>query len=334
MSTTTPNLGLTKPAGSDLIDISVLNGNFDILDGSGILVFQTLTDLQTAFPNGYNRPVWVVADNDWYYWTGAVAINVSSVVATSTLTAIAPIISVPGNVNISSVLATMNAQAIAPIITIPGNITVSALAATVTTQALNPTLSIPSSINVSAVSAQSTTSANAPTVTATTTAAVTYLSMNGTSDYLKTPSLTFDEIDVDWYPMQNATTWDTYLDARTGVVNSYIQNDAANSDSYNASVWTSISINGGANQTSLNSNLIPRNTRSTAKFKLSTAGTDDVVFFTKYTIAEFMKGNLYDIKFYNAGVLVAHYDMSTGTVQDQSGNGKHATLTGGTFVTG
>jgi len=43
-------------------------------------------------------------------------------------------------------------------------------------------------------------------------------------------------------------------------------------------------------------------------------------------------GRLYDVKYYNGATLVAHYDMSTGTVQDVSGNGNHATLTGGTWV--
>jgi hypothetical protein len=169
LSTTTPNFGLTKPAGSDLIDISVLNGNFDILDGTGILVFQTFTDLMTTLPNGYSRPVWVVADNEWYYWTGALAVNVSSVIATSSITAIAPVVSIAGSITVASILATVNTQAIAPVIFVPGNITVSPIVATATAQALNPTLSIPSSVNVSALLAQSSTAANAPTVTATTT---------------------------------------------------------------------------------------------------------------------------------------------------------------------
>jgi hypothetical protein len=37
--------------------------------GSGVLVYQTLADLQTAYPNGINQPAWVVADNAWYYWS-------------------------------------------------------------------------------------------------------------------------------------------------------------------------------------------------------------------------------------------------------------------------
>jgi len=36
MSSTTPNLGLTKPATTDVVDITVLNGNFDILDNAAM----------------------------------------------------------------------------------------------------------------------------------------------------------------------------------------------------------------------------------------------------------------------------------------------------------
>jgi len=158
-----------------------------------------------------------------------------------------------------------------------------------------------------------------------------YLDMNGTSDYIKIPSLTFDEIVMDFHPEQN-NTWQTYLDARGGVENSYIQNNASMADAYNASVWTGIYVDGGAKQTALNNNLVPRNTRTNIRFTLTTVGTDDVSIFSKFDNTEFMKGKIYDIKFKNAGVLVAHYDMTKGNVQDQSGNGIHATLTGGTFV--
>lgn len=49
--------------------------------------------------------------------------------------------------------------------------------------------------------------------------------------------------------------------------------------------------------------------------------------------ASFTKGRIYNVKLYDSSSnLVAHYDMSTGTVQDQSGNGRHAILTGGTWV--
>lgn len=49
--------------------------------------------------------------------------------------------------------------------------------------------------------------------------------------------------------------------------------------------------------------------------------------------ASFTKGRIYNVKMYDSSSnLVAYYDMTTGTVQDQSGNGYHATLTGGTWL--
>jgi predicted 3-demethylubiquinone-9 3-methyltransferase (glyoxalase superfamily) len=40
--------------------------------GDGVQVFQTVADLEAAFPNGSTTPVWVVAENDWYYWDGVI----------------------------------------------------------------------------------------------------------------------------------------------------------------------------------------------------------------------------------------------------------------------
>jgi hypothetical protein len=40
--------------------------------GGGVLVFNTLSDLQAAHPNGNTQPAWVIAENDWYYWDGVV----------------------------------------------------------------------------------------------------------------------------------------------------------------------------------------------------------------------------------------------------------------------
>lgn len=59
--------------------------------------------------------------------------------------------------------------------------------------------------------------------------------------------------------------------------------------------------------------------------------TDTCTFFTN-TVSQFVYGNIYDIKLYQIDIIKAHIDTSTGTVLDQSGNGNHATLTGGTWV--
>ena len=55
------------------------NGNFTIDDvefagsgGGGVLVYNTLAELQTTYPNGHTQPAWVVVENDWYYWDGVI----------------------------------------------------------------------------------------------------------------------------------------------------------------------------------------------------------------------------------------------------------------------
>ncbi|KAA0766393.1 chitobiase/beta-hexosaminidase C-terminal domain-containing protein [Bacillus sp. SH5-2] len=41
--------------------------------GSGVLSYNTLSELQSAFPNGSDKPVWIVSENSWYYWEGTSA---------------------------------------------------------------------------------------------------------------------------------------------------------------------------------------------------------------------------------------------------------------------
>lgn len=40
---------------------------------NGILVYATVEDLQTAYPNGTDQPVWITSDKSWYYWDEPVA---------------------------------------------------------------------------------------------------------------------------------------------------------------------------------------------------------------------------------------------------------------------
>lgn len=47
----------------DNVNVLVIGGE------GGILSFQTSLDLRTAYPNGINQPVWIIAENSWYHWT-------------------------------------------------------------------------------------------------------------------------------------------------------------------------------------------------------------------------------------------------------------------------
>jgi chitodextrinase len=47
---------------------------------------------------------------------------------------------------------------------------------------------------------------------------------------------------------------------------------------------------------------------------------------------DYTKGIIYDVKFYNSGTLIAHYDMTTGTSNDMSGNENHAVVSGAEWL--
>lgn len=86
-------------------------------------------------------------------------------------------------------------------------------------------------------------------------------------------------------------------------------------------------VQGGRNQPT-----VPNNERVIIECRMSGTGTDNPNVFISYGGVDRVKGNIYRISFYNGDSLVADYDASTGTMDDQSGNGNHATLSGGTWL--
>jgi hypothetical protein len=48
------------------------NGGLNINLSGGTLSYNTLAELQAAYPNGIAKPVWIVEDKSWYYWNGAI----------------------------------------------------------------------------------------------------------------------------------------------------------------------------------------------------------------------------------------------------------------------
>jgi hypothetical protein len=63
--------------GAQVNKVTSVNGQIgDVVianSGTGILVFNTLADLQTAYPSGINQPVWIISDNAWYYWDAVIS---------------------------------------------------------------------------------------------------------------------------------------------------------------------------------------------------------------------------------------------------------------------
>lgn len=158
------------------------------------------------------------------------------------------------------------------------------------------------------------------------------ISMNGISDYIKLPLLTFDSIELTISVEPISGKWSYYIDARNGVSQGYLARNTVGNDSFGN--WSAIYIN-GVLKTNTTPN-IPLNNKTTIRAFLTSIATDDVNIFSNSSGSEKMKGIIYDIKLYNGISLVAHYDLTEqfiGTIiPDNSGNGKSATIYGGTWI--
>lgn len=157
-----------------------------------------------------------------------------------------------------------------------------------------------------------------------------YLSMDGIDDRLQLPSMTFTEVVVDMSAIRSTSSTKLYIDARTGVGFTYLQSNTNGTDSWSG--FNNVYVDGVSK--SNNTVMIPNNQRCLLRVVKTTAGTDDLTIFAQNSGAAntYVQGSLYDVKIYNGTTLQAHYNMTTGTVIDQSGNGRHATLTGGTWL--
>lgn len=156
------------------------------------------------------------------------------------------------------------------------------------------------------------------------------MQMDGVDDRLQLPSMTLTEIVLEMSAIRQTNAVKMYIDARTGISFCYLQSNTNGTDSW--STFNNVYVDGVAKTN--NTTMIPENQKCTVRVVKTVAGTDDVSIFSTYSGSanNFAKGSLYNIKVYNGATLQAHYDMSTGTVQDISGNGNHATLNGGTWL--
>jgi hypothetical protein len=154
-----------------------------------------------------------------------------------------------------------------------------------------------------------------------------YLQTDGVDDNLKTPSISFTKIVMDALIEHKTATAQMYVDYRPGIGFTNFLRATTDKDQFPG--INSVKID-GVSKTN-DTQFIPSNTRFIAELEDS-LGTGAITIFAHNNGSQCTKGKIYDIKFYNGATLVAHYDMTTGTVQDQSGNGRHATLTGGTWL--
>lgn len=159
-----------------------------------------------------------------------------------------------------------------------------------------------------------------------------YLQFSGTqSNAIQLPSITMDSFEIDAYIDNDSLQPQTYhflADARTGVTEGQIGNASPNVGSNISNIY----VNGTSISKSWSA--IPKDIRQVIKAQYTVSFTDNVTFFNNYEIGDIqssyygLKGKVYKITCYLSGNVVALYDMSTGTVQDQSGNGNHASLFG------
>lgn len=157
------------------------------------------------------------------------------------------------------------------------------------------------------------------------------LQMNGGTDNVKVPSITFTKVILDIKVPRNTSATRHYFDFRTGFSFGYLQSTTGGVDSEANDTPMSTYIDGVGPKTN-NTVMVPDNVRCLLETRWASAGTDDGNIFSNTSGSVGQIGDIYDVKFYNSTTLVAHYDMTLGNVQDQSGNGYHATLTGGTWI--
>jgi hypothetical protein len=156
-----------------------------------------------------------------------------------------------------------------------------------------------------------------------------YLNMDGVDDRLQLPSMTFTEIILEMSAIRATNAVKLYVDARTGVGFCYLQSNTNGTDSWSS--FNNVYVN-GVNQSN-NTAMIPNDQRCAVRL-VRAAGTDDLTIFAQNSGSAntYVQGKLYNVKIYNGTTLQAHYDMTAGNVNDISGNGRHATLYGGTWL--
>jgi hypothetical protein len=155
------------------------------------------------------------------------------------------------------------------------------------------------------------------------------LMMDGVDDYIETPYIIHDSFEIDMVYENNGKQSYIFDSRYVKDINTYLYYDKVtgiDTGMYNTNYYVD-----GVNKSFTNVG-VPRGKRTIVKASYSVTYDENYFFFSRYTLVDFGKGIIYSIKFYNQGNLVAHYDMSKGTVQDQTGNGKHATLVGGTWL--
>jgi hypothetical protein len=256
--------------------------------------------------------------------------TITALVPNAQASGIAPVVDTSSalNVNVSPTVVNAQASAGMPVVDTTKSPNVLVPIANAQATAGVPSVSTGTTVNasVSSVVAGANASAVTPTVSATSGGGgTTYLQLDGVDDWIKTPVMSYTKILIDMTHGTSLTG--SYLyDSLAGEV--YENNDIEKKSGYG----TLSVVKNGVTSTANNFN----NVFSADERGVLTADTSVrncfLTFFTHNGTSGFKDAKVYDIKIYNGATLVAWYDMSTGTVQDQSSNGNHAILNGGTWA--
>ncbi|MCU6709347.1 hypothetical protein M6D81_11575 [Paenibacillus sp. J5C_2022] len=154
-----------------------------------------------------------------------------------------------------------------------------------------------------------------------------YLQLDGVDDALTIPQITFSRILLD-ATIEEVPSWGKVIGKPFGFV--VQRNSASENFQWNPDHVISVRRD-GSEQADLTP-FISLDSRHLYDIETLSGTSLATYILSNNGSSGFGGGKIYDIKYYNGGALVAHYDMSTGTVADQSGNGHDATLTGGTWL--
>lgn len=151
--------------------------------------------------------------------------------------------------------------------------------------------------------------------------------MDGVDDYLVLPSMTFTDIYIDCKPDFKVNALLQYVfDCReTGTGYLYSQSGLETFGSAITMYKNGVLVKSGTD-------FLPTASERVMLRSVTSAQTSKIYFASRFTLAEYLKMDMYTVKVYNGATLLASYDFTQGNVLDISGNGRHGTLIGGTFI--
>jgi hypothetical protein len=145
----------------------------------------------------------------------------------------------------------------------------------------------------------------------------TYLSLDGTTGYISIPSMTVTDVYINFEYTAPTNNYNMIYESSANMI-------LWHSDHLSGYQTMQYSSPGTDVVQTANAMINLHGWSTTAWTSTATIGKGDSAQQSSIN----MPMQIYDIKFWNGTTIVAHYDMTTGTLNDQTGNGNNATLNG------